>query len=342
MFNLLKRQEKGVDLINNLKEKNPEIYRYVYENYKNEIIKATLEDKQDELLFIANVEIVKNGFNDKRFNDYHVEEIKSLLKNDLEFKNLIKEYELYKRKDALIPDNKAMSYEELMSFDYDEDEELYKKDFNVMKKILESVKNLYIWGNAGNGKTSFAYKMADNLGLQLYNINSVKNEFSLKGFFDLNGDYHKSLYEKWYENGGVLLLDEVDSYSSNGMLYLNNGIEVNSKYLTLENGETIAKNEKCYVIACANTDGNGKTQDYIGRNSIDKAFMSRFTRKEYKEYAYIHKQILGKTNYKKFKKYFDTRNVDLTTRLCVKLNGLLESFAIDEVIGLIDNKEIEL
>lgn len=340
-MNLIKKENEGKILIERIKKNHRAIYEKLYNEEKQLILECIMENKQEDLIKKVNVSIALAHY-EGRFAKYHEEEIKKIINENLLFDNLNNEYELYNKKRNLIENSDKMSYEEIITYEYDEDKIEYEKDFTLMKKVLSSVKNLYLYGNAGNGKTTFAYNIAKDLELNLYNINSVKNEYSVKGFFDLDGKYQKSLYEKWYENGGVLLLDEVDSYSSNGMLYLNNGIEVNSKYLTLENGDIIEKNKNCYVIACANTNGEGKTSEYIGRNAIDKAFMSRFTKKEYKEYAYIHKSILGEKDYKAFKKYFDKNDIELTTRLSVKVKQLLNTFTNKELIDLLDRKEIEI
>lgn len=325
-----------------IKNEHKEIYKEIYDNHKEIIIACIIDNNQKPILDFVNKKLARKYFNDEKFLNENCKQIDEAIEEDLDFENLKIEFELYSNKKTLIKNHEELSYQEIMALEYDEDEALYKKDFNIMLRLIKSIKNLYLWGNAGNGKTTFAYNIAKELNLQLYNINSVKNEFSVKGFFDLEGKYNKSLYEKWYSDGGLLLLDECDSYSSNGMLYLNNGVEVSSKYLTLEDGSVIHKNPNCYVIACANTDGLGKTSDYIGRNAIDKAFMSRFTKKEYKEYAHVHKQILGKENYKTFKTFFNRKGVELTCRLCVKIKGLLETFTKDEIKTLIENKEIEL
>lgn len=335
-------------LVEYIKSEHLEVYKYIYENEKDKLMACVLDGEKAELLKVVNKKVIEkkivetlNG--DTRFYDFNKNAINEAIDNDLDFENLSKELNAFIKKLELIPNNAEMTYSEIMSFDYDEDLEVYNKDFNLMLKLVKTIKNLYLYGNAGNGKTTFAYKVAEALDLKLYNINSVKNEYSVKGFYDLEGNYNMSLYEKWYKEGGVLLLDEVDTYNANGMLYLNQGIEVNSKYMTLDNGEVIYKNKDCYIVACANTKGDGKTHEYIGRNSIDKAFLSRFSQKEFVEYAYIHRQILGdEKTYKKFKKFFDKKQVELTCRTCVKIKNLKTEFTNDEIIDLIESKTIEL
>lgn len=345
---LFRKEETSNALVKHIKDNYFEIYEEIYKSNKDVILDCIMNDNQDVLLKVANKLLIpkklKQKLNgDMRFYDFNKQAIDEAIDNDLDFENLSKELEVFIKKASLISDNEKMSYDEIMNYDYDEEFEVYNKDFNLMLKLVKTIRNLYLYGNAGNGKTTFAYKVAQALDLKLYNINSVKNEYSVKGFYDLEGKYNLSLYEKWYKDGGVLLLDEVDTYNANGMLYLNQGIEINSDYMTLDNGEVIHKNEECYIIACANTKGDGKTHEYIGRNAIDKAFLSRFSQKEFKEYSYIHKQILKDDKaYKTFKRYFDKKGVELTCRTCVKLKNLSMEFNPSEIIELIDTKVIEL
>lgn len=343
MFKII-NETNGKRLIEILKENHKELYRNIYEKERTLIVQVLTEEDEKatkNIQVLINYDNIKNEINDERFFRYHEKEITNALANNLELDNLYLSFKEYQNKVNNLNLSNELTYEQVIMYEYDEDKTIYDKDFKKMINVLKATRNLYLWGNAGNGKTTFAYNVANEIGLRLFNINSVKNEYSVKGFFDLEGNYQKSLYEEWYEKGGVLLLDEVDSYSSNGMLYLNNGIEVNSKYLTLENGEEIKKHKDCYVIACANTSGEGKTSDYIGRNAIDKAFMSRFTKVEYKEYAHIHKKILGE-HYDEMNKFFKKEYKELTTRLCVKLKQLLEVFDIEELKRMMINNEIEL
>ena len=318
------------DSIQNMltKIKNNNVLLDLVKNHK-EFTNYVINNNTKSMFKLINHSQAKLHFEERFFNFYSFEIIQELRINESYPENIFKEYEKYKEKLSYIPNQEKLTYEEIIAFEFDKDKITYEEDFNRFEKILKSIKNLYLYGNAGNGKTTFAYKMSEKMQLKLYNINSVKNEFSLKGFFNLEGEYQLSQFETWYKEGGILLLDECDSYSSNGMLYLNNAIEINSKSVTLDNGETIQKNPDCYVIACANTNGLGRTSDYIGRNTIDKAFLSRFLVREFKEYTYIHKQIL-KDNFKTFKNLFESKRKELTCRDCVKISRLLENFTILE------------
>ena len=111
--------------------------------------------------------------------------------------------------------------------------------------------------------------------------------------------------------------------------------------ISLDNGEQIYKHKDCYVIACGNTDGSGETLEYNGRNKIDDAFMNRFVKKQFKEYAYIHKQILGK-DYKDFKDLYDRNYKELTTRDSVKIKNLLIAFGKEQLMSYIKNKDMVL
>ena len=206
---LYNKEYNAKTLNDKIKNEHKDIYKEIYDNHKEIIIACVIDENQKPMLDFVNKKLARKYFNDEKFLNENHKQIDKAIEEDLDFENLKIEFELYNNKKTLIKNHEELSYQEIMAFEYDEDEALYKKDFDVMLRLIRSIKNLYLWGNAGNGKTTFAYNIAKELDLQLYNINSVKNEFSVKGFFDLEGKYNQSLYEKWYSDGGLLLLDEI-------------------------------------------------------------------------------------------------------------------------------------
>jgi cobaltochelatase CobS len=137
--------------------------------------------------------------------------------------------------------------------------------------------NVWITGPTASGKTTAARQVAEALGLSLYIHGAVDMDFKLVGFVDANGSYHETGFVKAFRNGGVVLLDEVDSYEPSPVLAIQaplaNGI------MMLPNGEMVERHRDCVVIAAGNTWGSGATADFVGRNKLDAAFLSRFATK---------------------------------------------------------------
>lgn len=133
--------------------------------------------------------------------------------------------------------------------------------------------NILISGPAASGKTYACEMAAEALGLPFYFHSSVTATFEVMGWRDAAGKYHRTHFRDAFENGGVCLLDEVDSYDPNATMALN---------APLENGicafpdAIVQRHPDCIIIATANTWGLGATSDYVGRNKLDGAFRDRF------------------------------------------------------------------
>ena len=171
---LLTKEATSKDLVNYIKNEEFEIYEEIYKSRKDIILDSILNDNQYALLKFANKLLIPKRLTEKlngdmRFYEFNKKAINEAIDNDLDFENLSKELEIFIKKISLISDNEKMSYKEIMNYDYDEEFEVYNKDFSLMLKLVKTIRNLYLFGNAGNGKTTFAYKVAEALDLKLYN-----------------------------------------------------------------------------------------------------------------------------------------------------------------------------
>ena len=156
----------------------------------------------------------------------------------------------------------------------------------VYPKILSLArrrKNILLVGPAGCGKTTIAHQVAYDLKLPFYSVSMSegmtetqllgRREPSQKGGFK----YVPSPLTVAAENGGVLLIDEMDAGNSNTQLCLNNILS--GKEFTIPNkcdSIRIKKNPDFVAIASANTFGNGADRVYVGRNQLDGATLDRF------------------------------------------------------------------
>jgi cobaltochelatase CobS len=138
------------------------------------------------------------------------------------------------------------------------------------------VPNMFLTGGTGVGKSHAAKQVAKALGLDFYAHGSMNQTFELLGFVDGAGNYHSTEFRRAFEFGGVVLFDELDSWGWDVTLALN---------LPLSNGycpfpdRTVERHKDCIVIGAGNTWGTGATADFVGRNRMDAAFMSRFPTK---------------------------------------------------------------
>lgn len=156
----------------------------------------------------------------------------------------------------------------------------------VYPKILALArrrKNVLLVGPAGCGKTTIARQISLDLEMPFYSISMTegmtetqllgRREPSKKGGFK----YVPSPLTVAAENGGVLLIDEIDAGNSNTHLCLNNILS--GKEFTIPNKcdtMNIKKHIDFIAIASANTFGHGSDRIYVGRNQLDGATLDRF------------------------------------------------------------------
>lgn len=137
--------------------------------------------------------------------------------------------------------------------------------------------NVWISGPTGSGKTHGARQAADALGLIWGFHGAMSMAHELVGFVDAGGRYHETIFVKRFRDGGLCLLDELDSWSAEATLCLNAALA--NGEVSLPTGEIVARHADFACIGAGNTWGQGATAEFIGRNRLDAAFLSRFAAK---------------------------------------------------------------
>lgn len=135
--------------------------------------------------------------------------------------------------------------------------------------------NVWLSGPTGSGKTHAAHMTADALGVQFFKMGGLSMEHQLVGHVDANGNYHTTPFREAYQNGGLIILDECDTYSEEVSLVANGALD-NGSFTFPDSPIPVQRHKDFYVIAAGNTFGNGATSTFVGRNKLDGAFMSRF------------------------------------------------------------------
>lgn len=150
---------------------------------------------------------------------------------------------------------------------------LFHKDFEKVLKLVSKDIPTMLVGPAGSGKNVCIKQVADTLGLEMYYTNNVSNEFKITGFVDAGGVYHETEFYKAFKNGGVFFLDEIDSSDPSALIILNSAIS--NGYVTFPH-EKVERHPDFRCVAAANTWGNGRDFQYVGRNALDGASLDRF------------------------------------------------------------------
>ena len=134
----------------------------------------------------------------------------------------------------------------------------------------------YLVGPAGGGKTTAASQAAQALGLPFIeaSMGPATSAWDLVGFKNMNGDYVPGILRDSYENGGVVLLDEMDNANASVLNVLNPILS--NGHFTFPDGNRIARHPDFVLISAGNTYGKGADRLYVGRSQLDAAFLDRW------------------------------------------------------------------
>ena len=148
--------------------------------------------------------------------------------------------------------------------------------FEKLLKILHSGGNAFLVGEAGSGKTTGIFKVAEalNLPFALIACNEMTDKLDFVGYQDATGRYIEGPAYAVYKDGGILGIDELEKGGANAMTALN-ALLANDKY-QFPNGEVVEKHPNFKAIACGNTFGRGASRQYVGANQLDASTLDRF------------------------------------------------------------------
>lgn len=133
--------------------------------------------------------------------------------------------------------------------------------------------NVWLSGPTGSGKTYSVRQFAKAAGLEFGFHGTCREEHQLLGYVSpTTGVYQTTAFRERWEHGGVILTDEMDSYDAGATLALNG---IGDGFINFPD-RMVTRHKDCYIVAAANTWGEGATATFVGRNRLDTAFLSRF------------------------------------------------------------------
>ncbi len=149
--------------------------------------------------------------------------------------------------------------------------------FPRLLRMLQAGLNVWLVGPAGTGKTVAAEAACEALSLPYFRAKSVgptTAEYDLLGYNNAAGTFVPGAFYETYKNGGVLLIDEIDSASGDALIAINSALANGFAFF---GDERVNKHPDFRCIAAANTVGQGRDSVYIGRSQIDGATLDRFS-----------------------------------------------------------------
>jgi cobaltochelatase CobS len=148
----------------------------------------------------------------------------------------------------------------------------------LFSEILEVVNigiHVALIGPAGSGKSTVCQQISDALDLKYYLQNSVTGTHELAGYMDAHGKYNTTAFRKCFEEGGLMLIDEVDTSDPGSLKWLNTAL-ANGYAMFPDLPDPVHRHKDFRVIIAANTFGNGADRVYVGANQLDASTLDRF------------------------------------------------------------------
>lgn len=215
--------------------------------------------------------------------------------------------------------------------------------FEICLKLVSSKMPVMLVGPAGSGKTSICKDIAQALGLQFIPITMTADSPAsiFKGRRPLS-EFISTPFIDCYENGGVILIDEIDSADPNVLLSINTALAGDELDLPLRYEKPVAKRHpRFFCVSAANTFGSGADRQYVGRNQLDAAFLDRFITIEVDYdpnvestmgHAAIVEVVQGIRQHVTSQKW---RRI-VSSRMIQKLSILMESYPLTERVDAVE------
>lgn len=161
---------------------------------------------------------------------------------------------------------------------------VHPPEWDKLVKLAKIGHNIMLTGPTGCGKTHVCRMLAEHLDRKFgfISCSSGISESEFRGRIIPNisngtTNYIPSIFIKFYENGGILLLDELDAADGNTIIFINTALANDEMYIDIREDDPLVKRHKDFVcIAAANTFGHGADEDYTERNMLDMATLDRF------------------------------------------------------------------
>lgn len=157
--------------------------------------------------------------------------------------------------------------------------------FEKVCRLVVAGVNVLLVGPAGCGKTHLAHQVAKALTLTFGTLHCTAgaSESQLLGWLlptEDNGrfTYVPAQFVTLYAEGkSLFLMDEIDAADPNMLMVLNGALANGSLHVPQRfHAPTVARGERAYIMAAANTFGTGADIIYAGRNQLDGATLDRF------------------------------------------------------------------
>lgn len=152
------------------------------------------------------------------------------------------------------------------------------KDFAALCMTIKKGINLYLYGEAGTGKSHTCKQIAQALGLAYYPMQQLLYAHEVVGYATADGSLVETPFYKAFTEGGLVDLEEFDSSSPEAALVINGAIA--NKVCNFPVVGVKQAHPDFRVIATGNTKMTGADIEYTGRSVMDASTKNRFMFRE--------------------------------------------------------------
>lgn len=201
--------------------------------------------------------------------------------------------------------------------------------------------NIYVYGEAGTGKTTAAIHANKSMGLDLHMTGAALSKYDLIGSKLPSGDIVETSFMRAWINGGVIILDDIDRSVDKALAALNAAIANGYLDLTHLGMGLVKRHKDCLIIATGNTAMSGMDKRYSAASKQDGAFRDRFMFLRVDLDENLEMRIAGNKEWAKRVQYLRKatkelpgnvgQHVFLTMRATIQGSALLENFTQAEV-----------
>lgn len=144
---------------------------------------------------------------------------------------------------------------------------------NLLKNIEAGIRNFYLVGPAGTGKTTICKEVAKMLDVPctILSCNSGTSSAEITGF--KYPEPRPSVVSQAIGVKGIVVFDEITMLDAS-VAAAANALLANDEIYTSTG--LVVRDPDCIIIATANTIGDGANRTYVGNNQLDASTLDRF------------------------------------------------------------------
>ena len=143
-----------------------------------------------------------------------------------------------------------------------------------LRRVIESgIKNIWLCGPAGSGKSVMTRNLAKELGLPYLCISCGIGTSSTEFLGYKYPNRESTKFAEYYSKPSIILLDEFTALDP-AVAQICNAALANDEIETTTG--TVYRNPNCIIVATSNTYGSGASRQYVANNQLDASTIDRF------------------------------------------------------------------